>query len=446
MRRRTAGGRHLPVSLDLLLGHVQDLAVSTVSEKVAARLVRFLQCISPRITDNDTPEVLGKIDVNVARPLCSEGVPDEAPPLRAALWKILLGYLPADVFQWDDALAQSRKAYAGFVQELLEQFNKERCVLNESSKQPGMLLDILDEINKDIFRTRTELDFFVRSIAGSATDDAPAVTPNASSSLDGQSEMVDVARPRLHYDALARVLLLFARLNPGIRYVQGMNELCAPIYFLFAQDRIDGGANVEADTFFCFSLLMANMRDAFQQNLDSSEAGLLGLLEQFGELLQEKDPEVSKHFEALNLNTVFFATRWLTLLLAQELEMPDVLRLWDSLLADMAATPRRPLLHYVCVAMVISIRDALLAGDFTDCMRLLQHLPPLLVDDLLCSAARLRSADVAQGGFSNSELLAQEGDAAAVSAGALAAWGHRQQQQHGGLRGGRWWQLRGSRH
>jgi len=326
--------------------------------------------------------------------------------LRAALWKLLLGYLPADVFQWDDALAQSRRAYAGFVQELLEQLDKERCVLKESSKQTELDF-VLDEINKDIFRTRTELDFFARHIAGIGADTAPAVNPNASSSQDGLPEMVDVACPRLHYDALARVLLLFAKLNPGIRYVQGMNELCAPIYFLFAQDRVDGGANVEADAFFCFSLLMANMRDAFMQNLDSTESGLLGLLDQFGELLREKDLEISKHFEALNLNPFFFATRWLTLLLAQELEMPDVLRLWDSLLADMGAAPRRPLLHYVCVAMVISIRDALLAGDFTDCMRLLQHLPPLLVDDLLCSAARLRSAELAQGGFSNSALLAQ---------------------------------------
>lgn len=28
------------------------------------------------------------------------------------------------------------------------------------------------------------------------------------------------------------MLFIFAKLNPGLRYVQGMNELLAPIYYL----------------------------------------------------------------------------------------------------------------------------------------------------------------------------------------------------------------------
>ncbi len=35
---------------------------------------------------------------------------------------------------------------------------------------------------------------------------------------------------------LSRILFLFAKLNPGIRYVQGMNELLAPIYYVFARE------------------------------------------------------------------------------------------------------------------------------------------------------------------------------------------------------------------
>ena len=33
---------------------------------------------------------------------------------------------------------------------------------------------------------------------------------------------------------MGRALFVFAKLNPGLRYVQGMNELLAPIYWLFA--------------------------------------------------------------------------------------------------------------------------------------------------------------------------------------------------------------------
>jgi len=37
-----------------------------------------------------------------------------------------------------------------------------------------------------------------------------------------------------HFDVLARILFIYARLNPGIGYVQGMNEVLAPIYYCMA--------------------------------------------------------------------------------------------------------------------------------------------------------------------------------------------------------------------
>lgn len=37
-------------------------------------------------------------------------------------------------------------------------------------------------------------------------------------------------------EALKNILILFAKLNPGIRYVQGMNELLAPLYYMFKSD------------------------------------------------------------------------------------------------------------------------------------------------------------------------------------------------------------------
>lgn len=37
-------------------------------------------------------------------------------------------------------------------------------------------------------------------------------------------------------EALKRALFIFAKLNPGIRYVQGMNEVLAPLYWVFKTD------------------------------------------------------------------------------------------------------------------------------------------------------------------------------------------------------------------
>lgn len=37
-------------------------------------------------------------------------------------------------------------------------------------------------------------------------------------------------------EALRNILIVFAKLNPGIRYVQGMNELLAPLFYVFRSD------------------------------------------------------------------------------------------------------------------------------------------------------------------------------------------------------------------
>ena len=37
-------------------------------------------------------------------------------------------------------------------------------------------------------------------------------------------------------ESLKRILTIFAKLNPGIRYVQGMNEVLAPLFYVFKND------------------------------------------------------------------------------------------------------------------------------------------------------------------------------------------------------------------
>lgn len=36
----------------------------------------------------------------------------------------------------------------------------------------------------------------------------------------------------LHWEAIERLLFIYAKLNPAIGYVQGMNELIAPVYYV----------------------------------------------------------------------------------------------------------------------------------------------------------------------------------------------------------------------
>lgn len=49
------------------------------------------------------------------------------------------------------------------------------------------------------------------------------------------------------------------------------------------------------------------------------------------------------------MNPQFYSFRWLTLLLSQEFDLPEVLRLWDALFSD----PQRfDFLNFCCVSML----------------------------------------------------------------------------------------------
>ena len=67
---------------------------------------------------------------------------------------------------------------------------------------------MLEQIERDVMRTHPDMHFF----SGDGADAAA------------------------HRAEMRRALFLFAKLNPGLRYVQGMNELLAPLYHAFRTD------------------------------------------------------------------------------------------------------------------------------------------------------------------------------------------------------------------
>ena len=81
-------------------------------------------------------------------------------------------------------------------------------------------------------------------------------------------------------------------------------------------------------------------------------------------------------------------------MLTQEFALPDVLRLWDSILSDRRG--RLDCLLRLCCAMLVGVRGALLAGDFATNLKLLQQYPPTVdVAALVAHAEAL--ADVVPG-------------------------------------------------
>ena len=103
-------------------------------------------------------------------------------------------------------------------------------------------------------------------------------------------------------------------------------------------------------------------------------------------LLALLDRELFVDLARKNIDARFYVLRWLSLLFTQELELPDVLRLWDSLLGD----PHRFrfLLFFAC-AMVMSVREQILANEFGQCLMLLQNMPVGDVCQLIARATQL---------------------------------------------------------
>ena len=54
-----------------------------------------------------------------------------------------------------------------------------------------------------------------------------------------------------------------------------MNEVLGTIFYVLAADPDESWAqHAEADSFFCFTHLMAELRDLFIQNLDETDGGI----------------------------------------------------------------------------------------------------------------------------------------------------------------------------
>ncbi|XP_011045638.1 PREDICTED: TBC1 domain family member 13-like [Populus euphratica] len=336
------------------------------------------------------------INMGELRRIASQGIPDGA-GIRSTVWKLLLGYLAPDRSLWSSELAKKRSQYKHFKEELLMNpseiarrlekttvlnndngKSESRCVLSRSEithdEHPLSLgkssvwnqffqdSEIIEQIDRDVKRTHPDLHFF-----------------------SGDSSLA-----KSNQEALRNILTVFAKLNPGIRYVQGMNEILAPLFYIFKNDPDEEmAACAEADTFFCFVELLSGFRDHFCQQLDNSVVGIRSTITRLSQLLKEHDEELWRHLEiTTTVNPQFYAFRWITLLLTQEFNFADSLHIWDTLLSDPEG-PQETLLR-VCCAMLILIRRRLLAGDFTSILKLLQNYPPTNISHLLYVANKLR--------------------------------------------------------
>ncbi|KAI9297216.1 RabGAP/TBC [Neoconidiobolus thromboides FSU 785] len=479
--------------------------------------------------DESYPE-LNYVDMDQLRKLCSNGIPD-VPGYRPLCWKLLLRTLPSDKRLWSSHLADSRRAYYGFVKDLVED-QGHRFPLTEQDKeelrktkinqgQANILKDssLLEQIDMDVRRTLSDHAFFQLPVFDSSSriSTAPSSpisekfnftsfndildqptpfenisaqdrrylfqqlsqdnigvrkrpeghkrayscygainrTKNSSSNsittleeLDGflsdgveltpitsnelltpQNELEDkianhplsIIIPQdegdeiidLHWEAMERILFIYAKLNPGVGYVQGMNEILGPIYYVVANDSpnssLMGREHAEADAFYLFTAVMGSVRDQYVKQLDRDKrVGVSATIKLLECKLKQVSPELYQDLKNKGLDPTYFAFRWITVLGSQEFDLPDVIRLWDALFSHTPiylasengfpsvspASNISPLntMVMVGVAMLCLVKDQLLIGNFADNLKLLQNYPKVIdISNIIDLAYRLEA-------------------------------------------------------
>lgn len=142
------------------LVHSNDNAILKVKESV----INFLKILNRR-----------KVEIAMLRSLAFRGIPSEIKGLRPLVWKVLLGYLPRETAKWESVMKNQKKVYDDLKVDLIvipDMDNEENNNKNYDNDHPLSVKKkslwnqyfqdniIWQEIEKDIRRTRTDMQFF----------------------------------------------------------------------------------------------------------------------------------------------------------------------------------------------------------------------------------------------------------------------------------------------
>ena len=334
-----------------------------------------------------------------------DGLPDEIPILRSIIWKINFGYLPINNEEWTKILEDKRSSYFYykdiFTKKLQEEFKLYKDY-NTMKKEDKEKIDkktnkaLLEQIRKDVNRTHNQMDFFFKSIDEnnqlSKKELMEMMENRINCSMKNVNDIYKINIKETHADSIVRILFIYSYFFPDLSYVQGMNEIIAPIYYIFSFDKTYGVEpsieNIEADTFWTFNCLMAQVKDIFNREKDDKDIGLSGKVKRLKLMLKIVDSQLYEHFEKYKLEYSTFAYRWFILFFSQEFLMIDILRLWDYIFAQ---EDKFLNCYFVSLAVLLIKKDELLVSDLTGMLSELRSIKGLNVEEMISISKKIKS-------------------------------------------------------
>lgn len=274
-----------------------------------------------------------QVDIPTLTKLSFTGIPDLIRGVRPVVWRLILGALPHDTSNWEKTQLENYETYENFKKELIvkprlkqeeeEAKEKQRMIDHPLSTAQTSVWntffkdqEIWDEIEKDVKRTRTDMYYFYLAL-----DPSRNRTADDLSRLERQAETKRAdLKPEdrfnyieTHADVLHRILFIYAKLNPGVKYIQGMNEVLAVIYYCYLncdnyEDDREGKFAVfdrkfhESDLFFSFSNIMGELKDGFLRELDKEKSGIQGRIKAYADIMKVTEPHAYHTIETNQVN------------------------------------------------------------------------------------------------------------------------------------------------
>ncbi|KAJ2548586.1 GTPase-activating protein [Coemansia sp. RSA 1933] len=320
--------------------------------------VQTEQTTSPGVETDSTRALMQKfhrvlgasnIDLEQLQKLSWKGIPSEC---RGTAWRLLMGYLPLNASRRDLTVQRKRKEYD-------------------------------DWVGQTFSRGEDALD---RTLWHQITIDVPRTSPG--------SPIFQCYRIQR---SLERVLYCWAARHPASGYVQGINDLLTPFYYVFIEqhlpqlsqyatrgaciagtdtldtliESLDGAtvSAIEADSFWCLTKLL----DGIQDNYTHAQPGIQRQIVKIKELVARIDGPLATHLDSEGIEFIQFAFRWCNCLLMREMNLASTIRMWDTYLAEPDGFSD---FHtYVCAAFLLKWTKELQKLDFQKLMMFLQSPP-----------------------------------------------------------------------
>ncbi|EJD02386.1 RabGAP/TBC [Fomitiporia mediterranea MF3/22] len=265
--------------------------------------------------------------------------------LRKRIWPFILG-----VLEWDADDKQRAEQWEE-KQTRYHELKDEWCGVDEVFNRQ----DVIEErhrIDVDCRRTDRTQPLFITHSPNSSPSSSPGQENNASrvhrrytsfspSPFDHGAQ----APSNDHIERLAEILLTYNFYEKQLGYVQGMSDLCAPIYVVMGGD--------EEMIFWCFVEVMNRMKQNFLRDQSGMKKQLLTLQQ----LISVMDPELYRHLEKTDGLNLFFCFRWVLIAFKREFPFDDVLKLWEVLWTDYYSAN---FVLFVALAILESHRDVIL--------------------------------------------------------------------------------------